>query len=331
MRHHMPVFAFLPFLPLLLVASVSCGGGEPEPAAPPPEPEPAQSAAPETMPTELPGMIVAERGGFIPEGVEYDTLNDRLLTGSLSEGSIYQIHGDGRVTAVIEDPDLVSSVGVEADEPSNRLLVANADFTVFQGSGSGQAMLGVYNLTTGERLAMVDLAASIADAPEDAAFFSNDVTAADDGTVYVTDTRMELIYRVDADYQASVFHRFDGFGPNGIVYAPGGYLLVAGGTELWKVPVDDPASATAVTLPEEIPGQDGAVWRPDGSLAIVSNSANEVVALTSTDDWATAQIAGVAPYEMQGTTAAVVEGDIYVVHPHFADDEPPSFERVTFE
>ena len=68
-----------------------------------------------------------------------------------------------------------------------------------------------------------------------------------------------------------------------------------------------------------------------GRLAIVSNSANRVVALTSDDDWATAGIAGVASYEEQATTAAVVGDDVYVVHPHFADEDPPSFERVTFE
>jgi hypothetical protein len=70
---------------------------------------------------------------------------------------------------------------------------------------------------------------------------------------------------------------------------------------------------------------------PDGRLAIVSNSSNRVVALTSSDGWVTAQLAGVAPYEVQGTTAAVVGDDLYVVHPHFADEDPPSVSRVTFQ
>ena len=133
------------------------------------------------------------------------------------------------------------------------------------------------------------------------------------------------------DYQASVLHRFDDFGPNGIVHHASGYLLVCGGAALWKVPLDDPAAATPVTLPEDVPGQDGMVWTADGRLAIVSNSGNRVVALTSEDDWATANLAGVATYETQATTAAVVDDDIYVVHPHFADEDPPSLERVVFE
>ena len=109
-----------------------------------------------------------------------------------------------------------------------------------------------------------------------------------------------------------------------------GYLLVARGATLWKVPLDAPEAAAGITLPEEAPGQDGMVWTA-GRLAIVSNSSNRGVALTSDDDWATASAAGVAGYEGQATTAAVVGGDVYVVHPHFADGDPPSFERVVFE
>ena len=301
------------------------------------EPEPVVSEV-ETQaatPTpDLPEMIVAERGGFIPEGVEYDSKNGRFLTGSLSEGTIFQVHTDGRMTPVVSDPDLRSSVGIEVDEPRDRLLVANSDSSVFQGGGTGQAKLGVYDLTTGERIAMVDLAAVIADVPDDAVHFANDVAVGDDGTAYVTDTRMNVIYRVTPDYQASVLHRFEpmeGLALNGIVYHSSGYLLVASGATLYKVPLDNPAQANQVTLPEAVPGQDGVLWTADERLAIVSNSDNRVVTLTSTDDWATAQLAGVATYSVQATTAAAVGDDIYVVHPHFGDEEPPSIERVAFQ
>lgn len=319
----------------IVLAFAMCSGcaAEPQPPAAAAEPETtASTTAPTAVP--LPATIVAERGGFIPEGVEYDTANRRLLTGSLSEGSIFQIQNDGRLTTIVTDPELISSVGIEADEPRGRLLVANSDRAVFESGGAGQAKLGVYDLTTGERIAMVDLAAALAEAPADAVYFANDVAVGDDGTAYVTDTRMNVIYRVGTDYEASVLSRFEpmeGLGLNGIVYHPSGYLLVAGGATLWKVPVDDPAGATQVMLPEAVPGQDGMVWTADGLLAIVSNSDNRVVALTSTDEWATAQLAGVGTYETQATTAAVVDDEIYVVHPHFADEDPPSFERVALQ
>ena len=298
-----------------------------------PEQEPASETPAATAMPELPDMIVAERGGFIPEGIEYDSTHHRFLTGSLSEGTILEFHSDGRVTPFVSDPDLVSSVGIEVDEPRDRLLVANSDRSVFQDGGSGQAKLGVYDLASGQRVAMVDLASVIDNPPADAAYFANDVAVGDDGTVYVTDTRMNVIYRIDSNLEASVLHQFEpmeGLGLNGIVFTSD-YLLVAGGSKLYKVPVGTPSATTEVKLTEPVEGQDGMVWLADGRLAIVSNSGNRVVALRSDDDWATAQLAGTATYEEQATTAAVAGDKVYVVHPHFADADPPSVEHVTFQ
>ena len=97
---------------------------------------------------------------------------------------------------------------------------------------------------------------------------------------------------------------------------------------LYKVPLADPAATSPVALPEVVEGQDGMVWTSDARLAIVSNSQNRVVVFTSSDGWATAQLAGVGPFTIPGTTGAVVGSDIYVVQPHFADQDPPSVERV---
>jgi sugar lactone lactonase YvrE len=309
----------------------------PETAAPPPPPAAAPTAAPPAAGDSIPDTITAERGGFIPEGVEYDQANRRFLTGSLAEGTIFEFHTDGRVTPVVTDAELVSSVGIEVDEPRDRLLVANSDRSVFQPGNVGQAKLAVYNLTTGERLAMVDLAAVIGQPSDPPAYFANDVAVGADGTAYVTDTRMNVVYRVTPAYEASVLHRFtglqDGAALNGIVYHDDGYLLVAAGQQLFKVPVDDPGSASEVMVAEPVPGSDGMVWAADGRLVITSNSADNprVVALTSSDGWATAQTAGSASMNGQVTTAAAVGDEIYAVHPHFADAEPPSIERARFQ
>ena len=313
------------------VLSVVVSGCASEPA-PDPAAEMPASAVPAAASETLPAVIVANRTGFIPEGVEYDMANGRLLTGSLSEGSVFEIGPDGQVTEFVNDAELVSSVGIEADEAYGRLFVANADRSVFQGEGQGQAKLGVYDLSTGSRIAMVDLASTVTDPPEDAAYFANDVAVADNGTAYVTDTRLSVIYEVSTEYEASLLHRFDdgGSGPNGIVYHPAGFLLVARGATLWKVPVDDPATLSEVLVAEEITGQDGMVWSAM-RLVIVSNDANRIVALRSEDEWGTAEVVGVGAYEPQATTAAVVGDAIYVVHPHFADDDPPSVSRVELQ
>ena len=330
---------------VVLAATMStalAGCGEPtesEPVSPPAElvkPAIAPSVEPTAAPPGdgWPAVIVAERNLFIPEGIEFDQTHQRFLVGSLRDGTVYQLERDGRLIPVAEDEELVSSIGIEVDEARRRLLVANSDWSVFATGGVGHAKLGVFDLDNGERIAMVDLGATIEERTEQTVFFANDVTVDDQGTIYITDTRTDAIYRVDDAYQATLLHRFEPsetFRPNGIVYHASGYLLVVGGESMFKVPLDDPASASQVVLTEPIPGADGAVWTHDQHLAIVANRANRVVVLTSSDEWASAELVGSAPYEVMATTVAVVGDQLYVVHPHFRDEGTPSIERVTLE
>jgi hypothetical protein len=201
-------------LPFAAVCAVLAAGCTPEPEAP----ESAAVAPPAAPAGEV---ITAARGGFIPEGIEYDQANGRFLTGSLAEGSIFVIGRDGSVTPFITDAELVSSVGIEADEARDRLLVTNSDRSVFQPGNVGQAKLGVFSLTSGEKLAMVDLAAVIGTPTDPAAYFANDVAVDGEGNAYVTDTRQNVVYKVTPTYEASVLHRFtglpEGTALNGIV------------------------------------------------------------------------------------------------------------------
>ena len=281
----------------------------------------------------IPGRIVMERGGFIPEGVEFDTTARRFLSGSLVDGTVYEIGMDGRLIPFAVDDDLVSSVGIEADEPRDRLLVANADRSSFD-SGPGIAKLGVYRLSTGERIAMVDLGA-VSGAGADDTVFTNDVAVDRDGNAYLTDTFMNQIYRVDTGYQASVLYRFEptpGLGLNGVVYHDDGYLIVvaAGGQGLlYRVPVDDPMSAQPVALSQPATGADGLVWSADGELIVISNATSSATAYASSDGWQSAELTGTAGFEGQATTGTVVDDEIYVVLPHFSDDGLPELIRAT--
>jgi hypothetical protein len=97
-----PTISFVTPCALLLVAGCA------------PEPESPTAVAP---PAEPRGEVITmARGGFIPEGIEYDQANGRFLTGSLAEGTIFTIGRDGSVVPFIRDADLVSSVGIEVDE-----------------------------------------------------------------------------------------------------------------------------------------------------------------------------------------------------------------------
>ena len=307
-----------------------------EPAAAAPEPAPVATPAAESSASDtgLPDRILVERGGFIPEGIEYDHANGRFLTGSLAEGTIFEIGTDGSLTAAVVDPELVSSVGIEVDEARDRLLVANSDSAAFGGQSDGQAKLGVYNLSTGERIAMVDLGPLAGEG--EGSFFANDVAVTADGTAYVTDTMRNVIYRVDADYEASLFYQFEpmeGLGLNGIVAHEDGYLIVvaAGGAGvLYKVPIDDPSAAAAIALDEPVAGSDGLDWTVEGALASTSNSTSSVVLLESTDSWATASTVATATFEGQATTGTRVNEEFYVVQPHFNDPEQPEILRAEF-
>ncbi len=66
--------------------------------------------------------ITAERGGFIFEGIEYDTNNGRFLTGSLAEGTVFIIERDGRASCRSFATRSSCRRSVEADESHNRLL-----------------------------------------------------------------------------------------------------------------------------------------------------------------------------------------------------------------
>lgn len=313
----------------------ACGKKE-EPAQAQAEPaaaEPAAASAPEH-----PAVITFTTAGTIPEGVAYDSSNDRFLVGSLSKGTVFVVGNDGTLTPFVQDAELKSSVGIEVDEERNRLLVANSDSAVFQGKSAGQAKLGIYDLGSGERIAMIDLAAA---GPKEAkAHFANDLAVGDDGSVYVTDSFARVIYKVDPSNAVSVFLP-NSFGSakdhmlNGIVFHPAGFLLVAETVtgDLYKVPVADPKSFTKVKVQDSVAGADGLVWHPNGSVIVVRNDNSlSAVALSSTDDWATASPAGKGTFSLQATTAAVAGDDVYVVHPHFGDaNAMPSIERVSLQ
>lgn len=278
-----------------------------------------------------PERIVAERGSFIPEGVEYDNNAGRFLTGSLADGTIYEITAAGRLIPVVEDPAIEASVGIEVDEVRNRLLVASTN----SDNPAGAARLGVYDLQSGQRLAMVDLTMAITDRPADASHFANDVAVSRSGEAFVTDMRMNIIYQVDRDYNASVLLDLGsdtGLNLNGIEYHPSGYLLVAamGTGQLLKVPVNSPANWSIVELDFPASGGDGLVWASDGGLVATSNNTSAVLKYHSDDNWSSARLSGMASFSGQGTTAAAVGDAIYVVQPHFADDEPPVILRARF-
>lgn len=282
---------------------------------------------------DYPAVITVERGGFTPEGIEYDHLNQRFMLGSFIEGKVFSLSADGRLNTVIDDPEVEAVIGIEVEEKRQRILAAIADPGVFAGQTDGFAEVGIFDLNSGSRIALINLSDAYSDAPADTRFFPNDVVSDTMGNIYVTDSFAVVVYKVDTQGNASVFVRRSQFPDNqsinGIISHPDGYLLIAGSGSgvLYKVDVRNPDSFSVVGLPEHFPGIDGMVWDSMGNL--VMTTTGRTIALHSNDNWASASIAAQAPQGAASTVARVGDA-VYVVHPHFADQDPPTIEKVIF-
>lgn len=300
---------------LTVFALAACGGGGGDGGQN--EPEVVAGARPG------PTLVRIQDPGLHPEGIEWDAAGERFLVSSVTRGTVTEVHDDGSHSLFIDDPDIVSSIGIHIDHANGRLLVANSNLAVFQG-GDSHAMIGSYDLETGERLFMTDLGALTPGGPQ----FANDVVTGPDGTAYVTNYQTAAIYRVALDGSAEVLASGDALAPggiNGIEYHRDGYLLAAqvNGAALLRVSLDGSQVAT-VGLPEPL-RIDGLVFMPDGRLVAVAGTGEgetgrtEVVVLTSADGWSTASIAGRWEAAPNATTAAVRDGQIYVVDARFDD------------
>lgn len=284
-----------------------------------------------------PDTVTIREPGLHPEGVEWDAARDRFLVGSVTRASVVAVRDDGSHHTLIEGPGEGGSIGIHVDAERDRLLVAYADLAVFQDTAAaGRAALGIYDLESGERIRLVDLAPL---APG-GRHFANDVAVGPDGTAYVTDSFSPVIYAVPPEGEPSVLVRdpslgTSGFGTNGIDHHPDGYLIVAmpGRGTFVRIPLGEPASLRDVELPGRV-AADGIVLREDGSLVAVAFSeaggGSEVVVLRSADGWRSAEITARA--DAGDATTAAVRGDaIYVVHPRFdaiGGEEPAAEFRI---
>jgi sugar lactone lactonase YvrE len=293
--------------------------------------------AQETTPEAILEEIVIEVPGILPEGVEYDAEGERFLFGSLTEGTIRQITEGGEAEPFIEDEELVSSVGIHVDTANNRLLVANSDASIFfGGEGPGMAMVAAYDLETGERLFMTDLGALV----PDSGHFANDLTVDASGNVYVTDSLTPVIYMVSMNGDASIFLldqqlMGEGFGLNGIDYHPDRYLLVATGSAIYKIQLDDSSEITEVELSEPL-SIDGMVLAPDGTTLyavaatgdLTTGGLQEVVEITSEDDWTTAEVTARIETGGNATTVTLRDGTPYFINVYFGNPDAEQYEIV---
>ena len=263
---------------------------------------------------DFPDEVTVTFENLRPEGIEYNKNNTTFLLGSLTMGDVIEVDFDGNYTNFTNDTTLLASAGIHIDYEGDRLLVTSIDPGAF-GGAKNVASINVYRLSTKEKIEEI----SFLDLLPNAMFFTpNDIAVDAAGNIYVTDFFGNVIYKIDENYEASIFSDSPALvGPNGIDYHPDGYLLVSNllAGQLLKVPTANPADMSVVMIDddERFSGMDGIVYKADGKLVGIT-SFETLVELSSTDDWATATVENSKELASPGTTVAVTpEGNNFAL------------------
>ena len=285
-----------------------------------------------------PDAVTFTQPGLYPEGVAYDLANRAFLVSSQTRGAVGAVQDNGTYRVFADDPRLVSTLGLKVDDLRRRVLVAVGDggsnkartSPATQGKLAAVAIFDRYNQ---QLTGYVDLGGL----RPGAAHLANDLTVDVLGNVYVTDSFAPIIYKIDPQGRASVLLEDSRlaapagtFGLNGIVYHPGGFLLVGKSDEgaLFKVPLANPAAFTQVATDANLKGADGLQLQDANTLLVTANFQSKVYRVSSADNWATAAATatfGTPP--VFPTTLARRGLFAYVLYSHLnalqAGQEPP--------
>ncbi|WP_131707610.1 hypothetical protein [Chryseobacterium angstadtii] len=267
--------------------------------------------------------------GIYPESVDFDHKNNRFVISSFNKGMVYTLSPDGKtLSPLVNDANLIAALGIYTDETNDRIIIASGDAGASEKSGANGstagkiAYVGIYNAKTGSIIKGINLKPLTS-----AGAFPNDIATDANGNIYITDSFSPVIYKIDKDYNASVFVTnpafaapSGSFGLNGIVYHKDGYLIAAHtqGNKLFKITISN-GSVTEIT------GLDNAFKAPDGlewsgnHLIVVENGLAEgkVHLLSSTSNWAAASKVkemAIGQTEFPTSAYAADNGTIYVLN-----------------
>jgi hypothetical protein len=256
-----------------------------------------------------------------PEGTAYSTKYKTFYVSSLHYGKISKVDFAGKVTEFINDDELVSTIGILADEKRNSLYVCISDPGVSVKTNAATqgklAKIAAYNLATGKRKFIANLGAL----NKEGGNFANDVTLDAEGNIYVTNSFSPIIFKVTQTGKASIFATSDlwkgeGFNLNGIVYHKDGYLLAAQSNtgSIYKISIASPQNITKVNAPA-ITGADGLVLGNKNELLVISNSSQKVTRFILDNRSNNTKAAGEAATEFTfPTTGVFVKGKYYVLN-----------------
>ncbi len=264
-----------------------------------------------------------------PEGVAFDKAANVFYVSSARLGTVGKVTKEGRYSELYADKTLKSTYGLKVHPDGKRLFVCagDANYSKFSTPDTKKKMarLLILDLKTGKKLNDIDLGGFIA-----GEHFPNDLAFDKEGNAYITDSYAYGVYKVDAKGTASVFSTNEllktaGVGPNGIVYHPEGFLLVAnnGKGALIKLPISNPNSGTKVKIDQFFPSADGMLLNDNSTLTLVQNGGvNKIFKIKSTDNWTTAEVSESTSVEDRfafPSTAAVWGSETWIMNANFSE------------
>lgn len=283
----------------------------------------------------IPEVITISDAGLFPGKFDFNLKRNQFVVGSLTRSEVGLVNPQtGAYTTFVTDSNLALVTGIHSDHKNNRLLVASGDFNLSLNSvGLGQvAYLGIYNLTTGEKISGVNLKEVIPDAPF---VFANEIAVDDNANIYITDSFSPVIYKVDGStYQPSMFldggSAFEnvpgggGLALNGMVYVDGALVLAKTDSgELFRIPLNDPTNFVTINVPLYL-GIDGLELKSDGSIVLVETGIGPHTGariLSSSDNWFSAQEIDsytIPDGEFPTSSAVAYDGEVYILTSHLS-------------
>jgi sugar lactone lactonase YvrE len=264
-----------------------------------------------------------------PEGVAFDNASNVFYVSSARLGTIGKVTKEGKYSAIYSDQSMKSTYGLKVHPDGKRLFVCagDANYSKFSTPDTKKKMarLLCIDLKSGKKLADVDLSGLV---PGE--HFPNDLAFDKDGNVYITDSFADVVYKVDPKGKASVFSQSEllksaGVGPNGIVYHPEGFLIVAnnGTGALVKLPLASPQNGAKVKIGQFFPSADGLLLNDNNTLTLVQNGGvNKIFRLKTTDNWISAEVIESTSVEDRfafPSTAAMSGSETWIMNANFSE------------
>jgi sugar lactone lactonase YvrE len=250
------------------------------------------------------GFLLEDVGFETPESVLYDPVVDVYLVANIN-GSPSAKDGNGFIARISPAGEVIALKWIDGGADNETPFTLNAP--------KGMAL-------SGDRLFVSDIdvvrmfdretGVWLDDIPVDGARFLNDVAAAEDGTVYVSDSRTDMVHRITPD--GSVEQAAQVENPNGIDIRGETILVIGESDRIFRLG-DDGALAPAYKAPSG--GLDGLVLLEDGSI-LVSSWGGSAVFRIDADGQASELFNGInAPADIGFDSLRQ-----FVLIPHFEDN-----------